>query len=172
MIGWVTALPTQRRHWCLMASTLFLAACATPQSPVLPGESAWIGRLSLTVHSDPVQSVAAGFDLRGSPDSGTLLLTSPLGNAVARVEWSETVAEWRQGDQVIRKRNLEELTTELGGTALPVAALFAWLNGSALKVDGWHADLSRHGEGRITARRTHPLPNADLRLILQSRNGS
>lgn len=126
-----------------------------------------MGRLALTVHSDPVQSVAAGFDLRGSPDAGSLLLTSPLGNAVARVEWSETAAEWRQGDRVIKKRNLEELTTELGGTALPVAALFAWLNGTALEIDGWQADLSRHAVGRITARRTHPLPSAELRLVMQ-----
>ncbi len=95
------------------------------------------------------------------------MLTSPLGNAVASVEWSETEAEWRQGDRVIKKRNLEELTTELGGTALPVAALFAWLNGTALETHGWQADLSRHTDGRITAKRTHPLPSAELRLILQ-----
>lgn len=171
MSDWVAALAT-RRLWCLMAGSLFLAACATTQKPVLPGESAWLGRLSLTVHSEPVQSVAAGFDLRGSPDAGTLLLTSPLGNAVARVEWSKTDAEWRQADQVINRRNLEELTTELGGTALPVAALFAWLNGKALEIDGWQADLSRHMEGRITARRMHPLPRAELRLVLQSGNGS
>ncbi len=126
-----------------------------------------MGRLALTVHTEPVQSVAAGFDLRGSPDAGSLLLTSPLGNAVARVVWSETDAEWRQGDRVIKKRNLEELATELGGTALPVAALFAWLNGTALEIDGWQADLSRHADGRITARRTHPLPSAELRLVLQ-----
>ena len=126
-----------------------------------------MGRLALTVHTEPVQSVAAGFDLRGSPDAGSLLLTSPLGNAVARVVWTETDAEWRQGDRVIKKRNLEELTTELGGTALPVAALFAWLNGTALETDGWQADLSRHADGRITARRTHPLPSAELRLVLQ-----
>lgn len=150
-----------------MVCALLLAACATPHRAVLPGESAWMGRLALTVHSDPVQSVAAGFDLRGSPDAGSLLLTSPLGNAVARVEWSETAAEWRQGDRVIKKRNLEELTTELGGTALPVAALFAWLNGTALEIDGWQADLSRHAVGRITARRTHPLPSAELRLVMQ-----
>jgi outer membrane lipoprotein LolB len=150
-----------------MACALLLAACATPQSPALPGESTWMGRLALTVHTDPTQSVAAGFDLRGSPDAGSLLLTSPLGNAVARVVWSETGAEWRQGDRVIKKRNLEELTTELGGTALPVAALFAWLNGTALEIDGWQADLSRHADGRITAKRTHPLPGAELRLVMQ-----
>lgn len=126
-----------------------------------------MGRLALIVHTEPVQSVAAGFDLRGSPDAGSLLLTSPLGNAVARVVWTETDAEWRQGDRVIKKRNLEELTTELGGTALPVAALFAWLNGTALEIDGWQADLSRHADGRITARRSHPLPSAELRLVLQ-----
>ncbi|MDO8905381.1 MAG: lipoprotein insertase outer membrane protein LolB [Hydrogenophaga sp.] len=150
-----------------MTCSLLLAACATPQRQVLPGESAWMGRLALTVQTEPVQSVTAGFDLRGSPASGRLLLTSPLGNAVASVAWTETDAEWRQGDQVVKKRNLEELTTELGGTALPVAALFAWLNGTALEADGWQADLSRYKDGRITAKRNFPLPSAELRLILQ-----
>lgn len=152
---------------CLMACTLLLAACATPPRPPQPGEQAWAGRLSLRVDTEPVQSVSGGFDLRGSPSTGTLLLTSPLGNAVASVHWREAHAEWRQGDRVIRKHSLEELSGELGGAALPVAALFAWLNGEALEADGWQADLSRHAEGRITARRVSPLPGAELRLILQ-----
>ncbi len=152
---------------CLMACTLLVAACATPPRPSLPGEQAWVGRMSLRVDTEPVQFVSGGFDLRGSPSAGTLLLTSPLGNAVASVQWSEAHAEWRQGERVVRKHSLEELGGELGGAALPVAALFAWLNGEAREADGWTADLSRHAEGRITARRINPLPGAELRLVLQ-----
>lgn len=152
--------------WAFLA--MLMTACATPGQPVSrEGESAWAGRLALRVDTEPVQSVSGGFTLQGSPLEGTLLLTSPLGTAVASVNWSAAMAQWRQGDQVITKPSLNELTAELGGTALPVAALFAWLNGQALEADGWAADLSRHAEGRITARRTHPLPSAELRLIVQ-----
>ncbi len=59
------------------------------------------------------------------------------------------------------------LSTDLGGTVVPVAALFAWLKGEPTEVDGWQADLSRHSEGRITARRPKPLPAAELRLVFE-----
>jgi outer membrane lipoprotein LolB len=151
-----------------MGLVLLVTACATPRQPeARDGESAWAGRLALRVDTEPVQSVSGGFTLQGSPAEGTLLLTSPLGTAVASVNWSSEKAQWRQGDQVITKATLDELTRELGGSALPVAALFAWLRGQSLEADGWAADLSRHAEGRITARRTHPLPSAELRLIVQ-----
>ncbi|MGH8848742.1 MAG: hypothetical protein ACREXQ_16075, partial [Polaromonas sp.] len=52
------------------------------------------------------------------------------------------------------------------GAALPLGALFAWLQGDNASVNGWSADLSRHGEGRITATRAQPAPQADLRVVL------
>lgn len=162
---WTTA--RWRLCWGLLGSVLLMAACATPPQPVQPGEQAWIGRLSLRVDTEPVQLMSGGFDLRGTPATGTLLLTSPLGNVVASVNWDPAQAEWRQGDRAVRKHNLEALAHELGATALPVTALFAWLEGLDQAADGWVADLSRQSEGRITARRTHPLPTAELRVILQ-----
>jgi len=32
---------------------------------------------------------------------------------------------------------------------------------------GWRADLSQHANGRITARRTEPPPQAELRLVFE-----
>ena len=52
------------------------------------------------------------------------------------------------------------------GAAVPIAALFGWLNGVNTPVDGWTADLSRRSEGRIAARRDLPTPQADLRVVL------
>ena len=91
------------RGWTLgvvLLSAWLLTACATPQRTALPGETNWNGRLSVRVDSDPPQSFTAGFDLRGSPQTGELQLNSPLGNTLATVLWSPQGAELRQGEQV------------------------------------------------------------------------
>jgi outer membrane lipoprotein LolB len=61
--------------------------------------------------------------------------------------------------------SLDALIQQAVGTDVPVAALFAWLSGTQMTADGWTADLTQHAQGRITARRTSPLPGAELRLI-------
>lgn len=155
--------------WRLAALTLsaLLSACATPPRSALPGEAVWSGRLSLQVDSAPPQSFSAAFDLRGTPGEGELQLTSPLGTTLATVVWTPLHAELRQGGQVTRRGSLDELTTELSGTAVPVGALFGWLQGEQGQVPGWQADLSRQPQGRITARRSEPLPTAELRVVFQ-----
>lgn len=155
------------RVWGALTLVTLLAACASTPKPVQPGESAWSGRLALTVDSQPPQSFSAGFDLRGSPSAGELQLVSPLGNTLALVVWNPGGAELRQGGQITRRGSLDELTTELSGTAVPVAALFGWLKGQTGEVPGWQADLTRQAEGRLTARRTQPLPTAELRVVFQ-----
>ena len=147
--------------------TLLVAGCAAPHRAPVDGLAAWNGRLALKVQSDPPQSYSAGFDLRGSAQSGELLLATPLGPTLATLQWTPERAVLIQGSQTTQRSSLDELSAELGGTALPVSALFAWLEGRAVAANGWEADLSGHGEGRITARRTRPLPKAELRLIFQ-----
>lgn len=163
-------LRTRRRlqaKWAVLMLATALAACATPPRAVQVGEEAWSGRLALQIDTTPPQSFSAAFDLRGAPKAGELQLTSPLGNTLATVTWTPESAELRQGGRVTRRGNLDELTTELSGTAVPVAALFGWLRGEQGDVPGWQADLSRQAEGRITARRTAPLPTAELRVVVQ-----
>jgi outer membrane lipoprotein LolB len=155
--AWVTVL----------ATTALLSACATPRPVALPGEEVWTGRLALQVDSAPPESFSAGFNLRGAPAAGELQLVSPLGNTLATVVWTPQSAELRQGGRVTRRGSLDELTTELSGTAVPVTALFGWLRGEQGEVPGWQADLSRQAEGRITARRSAPLPTAELRVVFQ-----
>lgn len=148
-----------------LVAALLLSACAAPRPPGAAGETAWSGRLALRVDGMPPQSFSAGFDLRGSPEAGELQLSSPLGTTLASVRWSPQGAELRQGGQLERRASLDELTTEMSGTALPVAALFGWLRGDSAVADGWTVDLSQQPEGRVTARRTIPLPNVELRLL-------
>ncbi len=148
-----------------LTATLLLGACAAPRPPGAAGEASWSGRLALRLDSTPPQSFSAGFDLRGSPQTGELQLNSPLGTTLASVRWSPQGAELRQGDRFEQRDSLDELTTDLSGTALPVAALFGWLRGDNSAADGWTVDLSQQPQGRITARRTTPLPSAELRVL-------
>jgi outer membrane lipoprotein LolB len=165
----VTGLQATGHRACLVAAvlvaTLLLGACAAPRPPAAASEDAWSGRLALRLDSTPPQSFSAGFDLRGSPQAGELQLSSPLGTTLASVRWSPQGAELRQGDRFEQRDSLDELTNDISGTALPVAALFGWLRGDSTAADGWTADLSQQPQGRITARRTSPLPSAELRLL-------
>jgi outer membrane lipoprotein LolB len=163
---------TQRKNSLLstfvaLCSVALMAGCAAPKVATAPGVASWNGRLALSVDSDPPQSYSAGFDLHGSARTGEMLLASPLGTTLATIHWAPGMAKIVQGNVTTQRTSLDELTTDLGGTVLPVAALFAWLQGQSTQVDGWQADLSRHADGRITARRTHPLPAAELRLVFQ-----
>ncbi len=147
-----------------MALLLFMTACATPvHSP--DGAGIWQGRLALQLDGEPPQAYSGGFELRGSATQGELRLSTPLGQALAEVRWDASGAELRRGQQLTRRGNLDELTRDLTGTALPVVAMFDWLHGRDTRVDGWEADLSRHAEGRVTARRSQPAPAAQLRLV-------
>lgn len=127
----------------------------------------WAGRISLQVHSEPAQSFSAGFELKGQPERGELTLISPLGNVLGVLRWSPFEAVLDSGNQKIQRfSSVDELMEQATGAALPLGALFAWLQGDNASVSGWSADLSRHGEGRITAKRAQPAPQADLRVVL------
>lgn len=96
------------------------------------------------------------------------MLLNPLGNIVARVQWSPGQASAQQGTQTRQASSLDELTQDLLGTSLPIAALFDWLQGKPTVAAGWQADLDGRSEGRILARRTDPLPEASLRIVLDA----
>lgn len=151
----------------VLASALLslLTACATPprEAPA-PGETLWQGRLALRVDGNLPQSLSAGFELRGDPQRGELALSSPLGQVLAVADWGADGAHLRQGGTERRFASVDDMTTELTGTPLPLAALFAWLRGQADAPPGWEVDLSAHAEGRLVARRLAPPPTAELRL--------
>lgn len=153
----------------IVATIVALAGCAHPVRTKVASDAEnrfWSGRLALQVASEPPQSFAAGFELKGSAGTGELLLTSPLGSTLANMTWSPGQAILRTGSEERHFDSLETLASQITGTPLPVRALFAWLEGLQATADGWQADLSRMAEGRLVARRADPAPTAELRLIL------
>lgn len=152
------------RRAAALALVSLLGACAT--RPPLPA-GGWSGRLALRVDSQPPQAFSALFDLHGTAEAGELQLTSVLGQTLATVRWSPAGAELQRGNDLQRRGSLDELTRELTGAALPVAALFDWLAGRSSEASGWQADLSAQSQGRLVARREQPAPAAELRLVVR-----
>ena len=158
------AIPRRR---FVLAASLLIAGCATTDSRHLdPKAGPWSGRLALRVESDPPQSFSVAFELRGDTAEGELTLTSPLGSTVAQLRWgpADAVLVQKGGEQ--HYESADQMIEQITGAAIPMQALFAWLRGEHANVEGWQADLSRWNEGRLTARRQNPPPEAELRLIL------
>lgn len=161
------------RGWlCLVLfAILLIAGCASKQGATGkfdPQREEWAGRISLQVASEPAQSFSASFELKGHAEIGELTLISPLGNVLAVLRWSPGQAQLDRGSQDIQRfASLDELMERATGAAIPLSALFAWLQGNNATASGWVADLTRHGEGRFSARRTLPAPEANLRVVLE-----
>jgi outer membrane lipoprotein LolB len=154
----------------LALSLAVLAGCAsTPPSPP-PAQVAaagpWSGRLALQVKDKPEQSFSAMFELKGTAQAGELTLTNPLGGTIALLSWSPGNATLRSNGQTRQIESVDALVQHATGSAIPVAALFDWLRGVATPVAGWHADLSQLAQGRISASRSEPPPQADLRVAI------
>lgn len=156
----------------IAALTVLLAGCAQPpvQAPLADGQAQtyWRGRLALRVDNGPEPtSFFASFELSGQAHAGELLLSSPLGTTLAQLRWSPQLALLRSNGQARTFDSLDALATEATGTAIPIAALFEWLQGRPAVADGWLADLSQLETGRLVARRHQPAPAAELRLIIE-----
>ena len=153
-----------------MATPLWLAGCATPSRSsalLAAGDGHWSGRLSLRVDSEPPQSFAALFELRGAPGRGELKLSTPIGSTLGLLQWSPQEASLQDGSRVQRYDSIDLLLTRLTGAALPVDALFDWLSGRPTAVPGWRPQLTQVGEGRLQAMRESPAPTAELRVIFE-----
>lgn len=162
--------PIQRLGTAILLAIVFLTGCAVPPKLSDSGQAAWHGRLAVRVESTPPQeqpqSFAAGFELSGNAQTGSLMLFTPLGNTVASLSWTAQTATLFSKGELRQFDSLDALIKQTLGTEIPVAALFAWLAGENMQLAGWSADLSQHDKGRISARRSQPQPQAELRLVL------
>ncbi len=156
-----------------LIATFFIAACAHKQGATGINDTineakteVWAGRISLQVQSEPVQAFFAGFELKGQADSGELTLISPLGSILAVMRWSPGEAVLEQGGSTKRFASKDALLAQTTGAAVPVSALFDWLAGINTSAPGWTADLTQQADGRISAKRFDPAPQANLRIVL------
>ncbi|MEJ6007721.1 outer membrane lipoprotein LolB [Paucibacter sp. AS339] len=183
---WHIPLPARLLALC---AALSLAACAslapTPAPSLTEGDIRLNGRLSVQVagSSGRASGGNAGFELIGSPTAGQLELSTPLGSLVARASWRDGEVSLQTPDAERSYANLDELTRELLGEAIPVAALFDWLRGRpwpqapsqaltqgpGFEQLGWRIDLSKLDEGLILAHRPAE-PAVTLRARIESSN--
>ncbi|MDD0810439.1 outer membrane lipoprotein LolB [Curvibacter sp. RS43] len=147
---------------------MLLGACAPPrrQTSSVP-QAAWYGRLAMKVDSLPPQSFHASFELLGQPEAGTLRLFTPLGGTAAELRWQPGLAVLQSAGEIRNYASMDELTLALTGAALPLAALFHWLQGEQVTLAGWQVDLTQLDQGRLHAQRLEPTPTVDLRVLLE-----
>lgn len=184
-----SSTPTLRtRRWALALPAILMAgllsACATRQPPVSgPGfDESLSGRMSVRVAASGTaaeRAVTVAFELRGEPEAGQIDLSTPLGSVVAQAKWSpgEVVLFTPQGER--RFADLDSLSRETLGEAVPVAALFDWLRGrpwpgtasqsnpmgKGFSQLGWEVDLARFAESQVVARRAQA-PAVTVRAVL------
>ena len=161
-----------RAWWLALLIGALLAGCATPNRTAkhLSAEQAntpeWQGRISVQVQGDNPTSMSASFLLHGDAKNGELDLYSPLGTTLGALQWTPQLVQLSDGGKHQYFTSLAELTEKATGAALPIEAIFGWLQGSDVQAAGWLADLSAAPQGSITARRTAPAPEVTLRIKL------
>lgn len=170
MVTPVAVAPPSRRLTLSLggAALLVLSGCATVTKPLSGTDAkAWTGRMSLRIESEPEQTFAALFELRGTAETGELTLTSPIGNTLAALHWAPGEAVLNDGSRTRRFDSVDQLIQAATGAAIPVGALFGWLDGRDAQVSGWKAQLGQLAHGRLQASREAPLPRADLRVVFE-----
>jgi outer membrane lipoprotein LolB len=137
-----------------------------PKAAFAAGSPHWQGRLSIRILSTPVQVFSANFDLQGTPEVGELSFTTPLGSTLAQLQWDKTGARLQTTGSPEHFESLDTLTLRSTGVALPVASLFAWLQGRDIATPGWEVDLQLLPQGRLSAKRLGADAPAELKVIL------
>jgi outer membrane lipoprotein LolB len=161
-----------RVWWLALLVSALVAGCAAPSRTPKPlsAEQAstpeWQGRISVQVQGDNPSSMSASFLLRGDAKSGELDLYSPLGTTLGALQWTPQLVQLSDGGKHQYFNSLAELTEKATGAALPIDAIFGWLQGRDAQVSGWLADLSGVSQGSLSARRTAPAPEVTLRIKL------
>lgn len=166
------------RKYCTSLLLVLLSSCATLAPTPEPPFSAnhFAGRLTVKVSPTPVteaRTVTAAFTLQGDAEQGHLDLSTPLGTILAQAQWQSgyVVLATSQGKKQFA--NFDDLTYEMLGESVPLAALFDWLHGQPwsgalskrfLKSETeqgfhqltWSVNLGRFNEGWIEIQREYP----------------
>ncbi len=165
----------------IWVASLLLSACATRIEPLAPNTIS--GRMTVRVESTDggtPRSLSAGFDLSGDARRGTLSLATPLGTQLAQARWSPQQATLVTPKGETPYPDMDALTRELAGEALPIAAFFDWLRGrpwpdapstphsppeDGFSQLGWQVMLAGFERGVFAAHREAP-PAVSVRAVL------
>jgi outer membrane lipoprotein LolB len=172
-----------RRHLAA-AATLVLAACATPELAPPPGAAEFelAGRVAVKYRDE---ALTANLAWRHAADADDMLLTSALGQGIARIarrsnETTLTTPEPKE----YRAADPETLTEQALGFRLPLAGLADWVRGRAapgpaqarrdahgrlleLEQSGWRIEYLEY-EGERPARMRLSYPGVELRLAISA----
>ncbi len=174
------------------ALALSLGACAMHPPPLAGAVHS--GKLAVRSDASDAQaahSVSGQFELSGSPSSGQLVLTSPIGTTVARARWSHPAGaqgepsdiELEADGRTSHFDSLDEMMQQALGDKLPLAAMFDWLagrpwpaapaaraaDGMSFEQLGWRVDLSQFASSQlIAAERPAPPPTLHVRVKLDA----
>jgi outer membrane lipoprotein LolB len=154
----------------VVSALVLISGCVSVPSnrpELLKPSEIWAGRLAIRVEDQPSQSFSTSFELKGSAQLGELSLFSPIGSTLALLAWQPGRASLHTPSGQRDFASIDDLIVKATGTAIPVLALFDWLDGRATPVAGWQLDLSEMANGRLTARKAAPA--TELRLILAPR---
>jgi outer membrane biogenesis lipoprotein LolB len=151
-----------------LALAAMAAACAVTPSPqsalpslaAVPASFEMSGRLALRQGD---RSEIARLRWAHSPGGDRWVISSPLGNEMARIESSTAGATLaRAGGESDEAASFAELTEKLLGVALDPAVLVGWLHG---------AGLERAGEWSVTVDETGKAGTVDISRRLTARRG-
>lgn len=135
-----------------------------------PGQQALQGQLSIKLQAfqdQPAKGISLGFFFTGNAQGGQLDLMTPLGSQVALVRWTPADA-WLQTEQGDRHFDtLADLSDQVLGEPLPLAALMHWVQGhpspdlpaptdtsaQSFEQSGWRIDTTDLGAGKLNAQR-------------------
>jgi outer membrane lipoprotein LolB len=153
----------------LITSNITLPNLTLPNS-TNSTNSSYQGRLSLRIATETPQSLYGAFMINGDAQRGELALNSPLGNTVAKLNWTPQTAVLSANNTTTSYLSTDALIATVTGTTLPLPALFDWLAGVSTPVEGWETDLSNMqnvDNRRLIAKRISPLPTVELRIALE-----
>ena len=148
-----------------LATAAVLGACAAlPEArPPLPGGFEFSGRVAVRYGKD---AASGRIFWRHSDEADELLITSPIGQGIARINRERDEYRLVAGDsKVYRAADAESLTEQALGWRLPLAGLSDWVQGRAspgrpaetlgdvatgleLLQDGWRVAYEEFREGR------------------------
>jgi outer membrane lipoprotein LolB len=135
-----------RRFALAFAAAAGLGACATlPEAPPSPGGFELSGRVAARYATD---AASGRIFWRHSAETDDLLITSPLGQGIARISRERDGFRLVTGDQKeYRAADAESLTEGALGWRLPLAGLADWVQGRSSP--GRHADIRRRDDQQL-----------------------